>query len=524
MATVLTDEDLKKPQAPGQNLSTGAGTGAAIAPQGQAPGPKPAPAAPGQQQAGSSGQFQNLHKFIQANNPGQFGQQFQNKVGQVAQQGQQAIGQAATQFKTQAGQAGQQLNQVGQGVQQAGTGLNSNDDTAFNTATGQLGAGLNAKYEGPQNLANQDQLALQAQQAGAIGNAAGTDSGRFALLQKFFNKPTYNAGQGRLDNLLLSGQTGALNQVRQQGRQVGSQLSQAQQEAAAQAGSLGQQATDIQNQAQGLGSNVATGLEGGLKADASKWLDEAGAFNDPNSVKRAFIDQNQKYGPGGWAHGTLNIGGTALNTDQLAKLVDSGMAGVQGGSLDSAALAKLKASGDLSSLYGNTSAEAQGQAGRFNKLAGLLKTGKSYGGGSLLNKGTIGLSDQARGDLESRVGSEGQAIADQGMAAAVDKANNAKTDELFRTKYAGQQAENDARAQSGYKGEMTPELQAQIAERTQAILAAGGKSNWAGDQARAEGNAYAKSLNDQTSQAGQDFRKQQVAKANAEALKRVLGV
>ena len=490
--------------------------------------PGQGPITPGQQKAGSSGRFQNLGKFIKANQPGQFGQQFQQKVGQVAQQGKQAIGSAQQQFNTEAGRAGQQLGQLGTQVSQAGGVLKANpqDDNSFNQAAEQLGQGLNAQYQGPQNLANQERLQFQAQQAGGIAQAAGTGAGRTALLQRFFAKPTYSAGQSRLDSMLLGSQGDALRQVRQEGRQVGSQLDAARQLAAARAGELGQQATSIQSSARKLGEEAVGGIEGGLKSEAQKFAEESLGMYDVNNMAKALEGQD------------IQLAGMNLSPAQKAALAQQGLASVQGASLSQEQLKAMREKGDYSSLLGKTSAAAQVGAGRFNKLAGMLGKDSQIAAQELLNKGSVGLADEQRANLEGQIGSQATSLAERGYSNEALGALNRQyvndaftraggTAEQFANKLLEDKIVREKNVQVGGKtrsaATLTPEQKAQyIREETARQIAAGGAKGWAGDEARRIGDAQLAAVRDRSSAAGRTYYEQQLASAKQEALRNLL--
>jgi hypothetical protein len=425
------DEDNQKKEAQNNPISVGGSQEATNTAQGATAGnpnqgkPQGAPTGPnaakpvgsmtpGQQQAGASGRFQNLNKFIKANQPGQFGQQFQQKVGQVAQQGQQAIGQAKQQFQSEAGKAGEQLAQTNQAVQNAqGTLVNTSaDDTAFNQAAEQLGQGLGAAYQGPNTLSNEDALRFQAQQAADVARAAGSTGGRGALLQKFFAKPTYSAGQNRLDTMLLGSQQGALRNVRQQGRQVSSQLEQAKQDAMAQAEGLSQQAKTIQDRAKELGAQATGNIEGTLKTDAEKYIEESLKMYDP-SFQAANL-------------GAGSLAGLTLGDAEKQALAEKGYLGVQGASLSADQLREMQAKQDYSSLLGKTSAGSQAQAARFNKLQQMLG-GKVVQGGDLLNKGTVDFAGDQLAQLEGQL--EGQGM--QGALDLVQKEQDQRAESKF---------------------------------------------------------------------------------------------
>jgi hypothetical protein len=168
-------------------------------------------------QSGSG--FQNLEKYLTANQPQAFGTQVLGKVGGQVEQAGQQMQNAGEQFKQQV--AGANYVPTSQEVSKAianPASANAEQFKAFRTQ----------EYGGPKNLAeNQDawnKYWSGAQQAKTNAGLLGNEAGRFTLLDQYFGKPTYGFGQKSLDNLL----------VQQSG--------------------LGRQARDVQNQATALQS------------------------------------------------------------------------------------------------------------------------------------------------------------------------------------------------------------------------------------------------------------------------------
>jgi len=74
----------------------------------------------------------------------------------------------------------------------------------------------NASYQGPKSLgddqSNWNQYWGAAQDANTSAKLAGTESGRFALLDKYYGRPSYSFGEKSLDNLLIQ-RGGGLNNI-----------------------------------------------------------------------------------------------------------------------------------------------------------------------------------------------------------------------------------------------------------------------------------------------------------------------
>ncbi len=232
MATLIEDDDLKKPAA-----SPAA----------------PAPAVPGAQPAKpkTGTGFTNIGRIVNANQGNKLGSTISGNIQNQASQVKQGIQGAQSQFQQQA-QANRldsaENQQKVQSVLQDPTKATDQDVQAFS----QFRSG---QYGGPTGLQNADQLRAQAEAAKAMGQATGSMGGRQALLQRYAGTPQYNAGQQRLDSVLL-GQTGAndLRQARRATTGLTGALQSGEQAAAA-------QAQELQGRAQAFGQDVNAQLE-----------------------------------------------------------------------------------------------------------------------------------------------------------------------------------------------------------------------------------------------------------------------
>lgn len=205
------------------------------------------------QQAGTG--YTNLSQYLGANR--------NNQLGQTVAGGVQQAGQAATGAVNQAGQNFQQgaqaeqgrLNQLGQSAQNSLGNLGNiqqSDVDSYQSA-------LSGEGKGPTGLDNARDLQLKSQNAQLMGQAAGSEQGRFGLLQRFVGKgQQYGLGQQTLDSALLGQQgQGQLRQARAATAGLGAQTNQAISAANAQ----GQQ---LQNQARQVADSAKTNLSGAV--------------------------------------------------------------------------------------------------------------------------------------------------------------------------------------------------------------------------------------------------------------------
>ncbi len=233
MATLIEDDDLKKPTA--SPAAPAPSTGAS--------------AAPAKPKTGTG--FTNIGRIVNANQGNKLGSTISGNIQNQASQVKQGIQGAQSQFQQQS-QANRldsaENQQKVQSVLQDPTKATDQDVQAFS----QYRSG---QYGGPTTLPNADQLRAQAEAAKSMGQATGSMGGRQALLQRYAGTPQYNAGQQRLDSVLL-GQTGAndLRQARRATTGLTGALQSGEQAAAA-------QAQELQGRAQAFGQDVNAQLE-----------------------------------------------------------------------------------------------------------------------------------------------------------------------------------------------------------------------------------------------------------------------
>jgi len=223
MAEVITNQDLdeNKPKTPGQqnsvvqNTQNKADGNSQIAQNYGGQGANKAPTQPAaqpynpNQQRGSG--YTNIQRIVGANQANKLGQTIGGGIQQAGQQTRANIQQAGQQFQNQSNAnrfdtaensqlIGDVLNDPTKYAQMGQNDPNSQAGTQFNRL-------LSGNYQGPAGLQNAQQLQAQAQDVNQLGQSIGSQGGRQGLLQRFVGAPQYNAGQQKLDALLL-GQTG----------------------------------------------------------------------------------------------------------------------------------------------------------------------------------------------------------------------------------------------------------------------------------------------------------------------------
>lgn len=197
--------------------------------------------------------FTNLQRILDANKNNKLGQAVGSGIGQVGNAARSSINQAGQQFQTKVGAekgrlAGEEslANRVLGNVSAA----TDSDVTAFETIR-------SGESRGPKGLDNAEDIQSRAQGATQLGKQSGTQYGRQGLLQRFVGGPNYNAGQQRLDSVLL-GQGQGANQLRQ-ARQGVAGLSNEARTSTLAAEEVGK---ELEGNAKGLAENVIGQLGG----------------------------------------------------------------------------------------------------------------------------------------------------------------------------------------------------------------------------------------------------------------------
>lgn len=171
----------------------------------------------------SSDRFQNLNSYIDANQGNQFGENFAKKVQDDVSKGKEAQDQAGSAFKSQADQSTIAANPALVNTAVA-------DPTKFVSDANNVAEfkkQRDAEYKGPNTFADSADIYSKTygatKKATDVAGAGQTESGRFALLNNYFGRPEYNSGQKSLDNLLVTGDSKAmqgLDQARQNAQQL----------------------------------------------------------------------------------------------------------------------------------------------------------------------------------------------------------------------------------------------------------------------------------------------------------------
>jgi hypothetical protein len=218
-------------------------------------------------QAGTG--FTNIQRMLQANRSNRLGQTVAGGVQKAGEAARGAISQAGQQFQQDVGKERQRQMGEEQRVQNVLSDVSKTTDddvAAFEKIR-------NAQMLGPTGVKNAQEMRSKAEEAENLGEAGGSQGGRFGLLQRYIGgNRQYTGGQQRLDSLLL-GQTGA-NQLRQAKKATAGLGQQAQKQdiAAQETGKL------LQGEARGLGERTIKGLEQGVmsydQAIANKLAEE----------------------------------------------------------------------------------------------------------------------------------------------------------------------------------------------------------------------------------------------------------
>lgn len=172
------------------------------------------PAGQPQEQGQSGGapkgiaRFQNLDSYLNNNNAQAAGQKFGDKVEGEVDQAKSTMDTAANQFKNTVNASGQVASQ---------DQINAAVADPMKADANQFAGWRDTEYKGPKGLADDqagwNQYWGAAQNANTTAKLAGKESGRFALLDKYYGRPAYNFGEKSLDNLLIQ-RGGGLNDVK----------------------------------------------------------------------------------------------------------------------------------------------------------------------------------------------------------------------------------------------------------------------------------------------------------------------
>jgi hypothetical protein len=262
-----------------QNLLTG-GQGGVISSGAGAPA-----------KATSSGRFQNIQGYLNANKSsnlaGQIGQNLQKDTQGVQAQ----VHESKDKFDQEAQGARQQYDDQF---------VKSTIDNAASAASPEVEkfkSMRDAEYKGPADLQNSQSLQQNVQNVRSLAQSGATEAGRFNLLKNYFNKPSYTRGQQTLDNLLIQAnpeQNRQLQQSRVYGNQAQRELVQNRTAAQQAADQFKQEALQTQNQTRQELSTAQTEFEKQLQERTlqQKQQQEALFGNMDKSIQEKELDDD----------------------------------------------------------------------------------------------------------------------------------------------------------------------------------------------------------------------------------------
>lgn len=180
-------------------------------------------AQPAQKGPTSSGSYTNLQSYLDANKSLGFGGQVAGKVQGEVDKATQAQDTAAQSFKSQSDAGKVELSdELEQSVRQSPESVVS-DQGKFS----EFLRARDAEYQGPKNLVDLDifsETDRAQRQATEAATAAGSEGGRKALLDKYYGTGSgrfdYNAGQQKLDNLLVQNDPQSRDAFQEVGRKA----------------------------------------------------------------------------------------------------------------------------------------------------------------------------------------------------------------------------------------------------------------------------------------------------------------
>lgn len=326
----------------------------------------------GTQQKKGSGGYQDLRKYLQANQKTNYGNQLGGQIQGQAQQLGQSVGQARTDIQGQVNPELQRLNQAGQTISGAvadpnATANNQQQLDAFNKLrTGDYLKNVQAQ--------NQQQINAQQQNVANQAQLTGTESGRFQLLRNMFAPKTanYSRGAGKLDQLLLQGQGGQLKNLQNQAQAANTQAQNTVGQLNKDVAGYNQQIQQLGTQAQQQANEALTGnissLQQGLEQKAQQ--ETAQRQTQVNSLKEALkngqLTQEQAQQLG--VQGNLDLYGvdpTQFLNASSGPLTAQNVAS----QADAAKMNALYKLGGQSELVGSFNAQQANPAFQFNQDA-----------------------------------------------------------------------------------------------------------------------------------------------------------
>lgn len=172
-----------------------------------------APTAPGVNRVPtSSGRFTNLQKYIDANKNSGFAENVANRLENEVNEASTAANNASQNFRTSVDSSTVRYDdQLGQQVIADPVSV-ANDASKKASVIQQR----DASYKGPSQFVDTEYYQpyeKEYNEAKSVVNASQNESGRFALLDQFYKRPTYSQGEKALDNLVLSNDKKAVEKL-----------------------------------------------------------------------------------------------------------------------------------------------------------------------------------------------------------------------------------------------------------------------------------------------------------------------
>jgi len=245
---------------------------------------------------------------------------------------------------------------------------------------------LEMKYAGPERLGSEKELEAQKQSLGELGKATATQEGRFGLLQRFFGRPTYNAGQQRLDQLLVQGNQNQLQNLRgtrQQTAQFGGAFDKARSQALQEVAQTRGDVQQIAGQAKERTGVVAGKAEEQLARDVE--------------ARNRLIAEEQMYGEQGRNELLQALAAQGLDLNDLGIELDTRSA------FGSPNLASARLAQNSLATLGNLDIERANRLNALRQLSGrtdLVPIATEEAGTDI----EVGLSDEMRNRIGGSIG------------------------------------------------------------------------------------------------------------------------
>lgn len=247
----------------------------------------------------SSGRFTNLQKFLEANKPAQLGQKIGGVIGEQTQEAGQKLQQSRQELESGIGQVKQAREQTFGSAGGAVSQLAGTQPANLQQAEKDIRAARALEYGGPTELAKASELESSKQKLASMGEATGTEAGRFGLLQTLFGKPTYTKGQQKLDQLILQADPNAAKALQEAKGQtqayqqsLDETLGQSREMISAEQSALEQQRQALEGQVGSTKGAVESDLTKRIEAENAKLIPGAAQVTEKEAIdtltKRGF--------------------------------------------------------------------------------------------------------------------------------------------------------------------------------------------------------------------------------------------